>query len=98
MLGSAADPNGLELAHTSEERVLWLRADGYDDSELRVRPDHDQTLRAALFRTPEPRVGAKKGRGKPRVSAAAETPADAKIPAPKVDANTSPDLIKPFGG
>lgn len=98
LLGSAADPNGLELAHTSEERVLWLRADGYDDSELRVRPDHDQTLRAALIRTPEPRVGAKKGRGKPRVSATAETPTDAKSPAPKVDANTSPDLIKPFGG
>ncbi len=59
-----------------------------------MRPSNDDGVGAQV----EPRAAAKKARTKPKVSTApAEIQPETKAPGPKVDANTSPDLIKPFG-
>lgn len=99
-LGTTADPAGLALARGSGERVLSLRAEGFEARRVRVVPEHDLQVSAPLVRRQDL---ARVHKAPPRASepmppAPASEPGPPGLPEPPKPPGTitSPDLIKPF--
>ncbi|MFY0541492.1 serine/threonine-protein kinase [Nannocystis pusilla] len=104
ILGSTADPHGLQLPRGEVERLLRLRAEGRAEAQVKLVPSEDRAVAVALEPLAPGKQPAKKTAGSKKSEAKHEVPPPPQPPAPPPPAKpkpdptpvTSPDLISPF--
>ncbi|MDC0715572.1 serine/threonine-protein kinase [Nannocystis bainbridge] len=100
VLGTTADPRGLQLPRSDGARLLRLRAAGRVEAPLKLVPSEDQIVAVTLEPLPASKPTSKKATSPKKSEAKPEPPPPPVEPPPKPKpepkSSTSPDLISPF--